>query len=327
VEKKYLITGVAGFIGFNLCLNLLKSGHKVVGIDSITNAYDENFKLLRLNTLNEFDNFSFEKIDLSNKLALENLGNYESEYDIVYHLAARAGVRQSFLDPLPYITDNITATVNLANFIKKFNLKKFVIASTSSIYGNSGHQLMTENIDEKINPPSIYAATKLSGEVIARNILDDSNTNLIITRFFTVYGPFGRPDMSILRFIHWIANDLDLQVFGDGKQERSFTYINDVVDLLTKTSKLNSSETINVGNNSTSSLIEVIQLIENALNKKAKIQYLERAYKDPDVVKPNLENSKKLLNWEPKIGIEEGINKTVEWYIDNKEEISNYKYI
>jgi len=327
VEKKYLITGVAGFIGFNLCLNLLKSGHKVVGIDSITNAYDENFKLLRLNTLNEFDNFSFEKIDLSNKLALENLGNYESEYDIVYHLAARAGVRQSFLDPLPYITDNITATVNLANFIKKFDLKKFVIASTSSIYGNSGHQLMTENIDEKINPPSIYAATKLSGEVIARNILDDSNTNLIITRFFTVYGPFGRPDMSILRFIHWIANDLDLQVFGDGKQERSFTYINDVVDLLTKTSKLNSSETINVGNNSTSSLIEVIQLIENALNKKAKIQYLERAYKDPDVVKPNLENSKKLLNWEPKIGIEEGINKTVEWYIDNKEEISNYKYI
>lgn len=327
MEKKYLITGVAGFIGFNLCLNLLKSGHKVVGIDSITNAYDENFKLLRLNTLNEFDNFSFEKIDLSNKTALEILGNYEIDYDVVYHLAARAGVRQSFLDPLPYITDNITATVNISNFIKKFDLKKFVIASTSSIYGNSGHQLMTENIDEKINPPSIYAATKLSGEVIARNILDDSNTNLIITRFFTVYGPFGRPDMSILRFIHWIANDLDLQVYGDGKQERSFTYIDDVVDLLTKTSKLNSSETINVGNNSTSSLIEVIQFIEKALNKQAKIQYLERAYKDPDVVRPNLENSKNLLNWEPKIGIEEGINKTVEWYIDNKEKISNYKYI
>jgi UDP-glucuronate 4-epimerase len=327
VEKKYLITGVAGFIGFNLCLNLLKSGHKVVGIDSITNAYDENFKLLRLNTLNEFDNFSFEKIDLSNKLALENLGNYEIEYDVVYHLAARAGVRQSFLDPLPYITDNITATVNLANFIKKFDLKKFVIASTSSIYGNSGHQLMTENIDEKINPPSIYAATKLSGEVIARNILDDSNTNLIITRFFTVYGPFGRPDMSILRFIHWIANDLDLQVFGDGKQERSFTYIDDVVDLLTKTSKLNSSETINVGNNSTSSLIEVIKLIEKALNKQARIQYLQRAYKDPDVVRPNLENSKKLLDWVPKISIEEGINKTVEWYINNKDKISKYKYI
>lgn len=327
MEKKYLITGVAGFIGFNLCLNLLKSGHKVVGIDSITNAYDENFKLLRLNTLNEFDNFSFEKIDLSNKSDLEILGNYEIEYDVVYHLAARAGVRQSFLDPLSYITDNITATVNISNFIKKFDLKKFVIASTSSIYGNSGHQLMTENIDEKINPPSIYAATKLSGEVIARNILDDSNTNLIITRFFTVYGPFGRPDMSILRFIHWIANDLDLQVYGDGKQERSFTYIDDVVDLLIKTSKLNSSETINVGNNSTSSLIEVIQLIEKALNKQAKIQYLERAYKDPDVVRPNLENSKNLLNWEPKIGIEEGINKTVEWYIDNKEKISNYKYI
>ena len=327
MEKKYLITGVAGFIGFNLCLNLLKSGHKVVGIDSITNAYDENFKLLRLNTLNEFDNFSFEKIDLSNKLALENLGNYEIEYDVVYHLAARAGVRQSFLDPLPYITDNITATVNISNFIKKFDLKNFVIASTSSIYGNSGHQLMTENIDEKINPPSIYAATKLSGEVIARNILDDSNTNLIITRFFTVYGPFGRPDMSILRFIHWIANDLDLQVFGDGKQERSFTYIDDVVDLLTKTSKLNSSETINVGNNSTSSLIEVIKLIEKALNKQARIQYLQRAYKDPDVVRPNLENSKKLLDWVPKISIEEGINKTVEWYINNKDKISKYKYI
>lgn len=325
--EKYLITGVAGFIGFNLSLNLLNSGHKVVGVDSITNAYDENFKLLRLNTLKKFDNFTFKKLDLSNKLEFENLENDGNKYDAVYHLAARAGVRQSFLDPLPYLTDNITATVNISNFVKKFEIIKFVIASTSSIYGNSGNKLMKENIDEKINPPSIYAATKLSGEVIARNILEDSKTNLIITRFFTVYGPFGRPDMSILRFIHWIANDLNLQVFGDGKQERSFTYIDDVVDLLIKTSKLNSSETINVGNSSTSSLLKVIQLIEKALNKQAKIQFLDRAYKDPDVVKPNLENSKKLLNWTPKIGIEDGINKTVEWYINNKEEISNYKYI
>lgn len=325
--EKYLITGVAGFIGFNLSLNLLNSGHKVVGVDSITNAYDENFKLLRLNTLKKFDNFTFKKLDLSNKLEFENLENDGNKYDAVYHLAARAGVRQSFLDPLPYLTDNITATVNVSNFVKKFEIIKFVIASTSSIYGNSGNKLMKENIDEKINPPSIYAATKLSGEVIARNILEDSKTNLIITRFFTVYGPFGRPDMSILRFIHWIANDLNLQVFGDGKQERSFTYIDDVVDLLIKTSKLNSSETINVGNSSTSSLLKVIQLIEKALNKQAKIQFLDRAYKDPDVVKPNLENSKKLLNWTPKIGIEDGINKTVEWYINNKEEISNYKYI
>lgn len=325
--EKYLITGVAGFIGFNLSLNLLNSGHKVVGVDSITNAYDENFKLLRLNTLKKFDNFTFKKLDLSNKLEFENLENDGNKYDAVYHLAARAGVRQSFLDPLPYLTDNITATVNISNFVKKFEIIKFVIASTSSIYGNSGNKLMKENIDEKINPPSIYAATKLSGEVIAKNILEDSKTNLIITRFFTVYGPFGRPDMSILRFIHWIANDLNLQVFGDGKQERSFTYIDDVVDLLIKTSKLNSSETINVGNSSTSSLLKVIQLIEKALNKQAKIQFLDRAYKDPDVVKPNLENSKKLLNWTPKIGIEDGINKTVEWYINNKEEISNYKYI
>lgn len=325
--EKYLITGVAGFIGFNLSLNLLNSGHKVVGVDSITNAYDENFKLLRLNTLKKFDNFTFKKLDLSNKLEFENLENDGNKYDAVYHLAARAGVRQSFLDPLPYLTDNITATVNISNFVKKFEIIKFVIASTSSIYGNSGNKLMKENIDEKINPPSIYAATKLSGEVIAKNILEDSKTNLIITRFFTVYGPFGRPDMSILRFIHWIANDLNLQVFGDGKQERSFTYIDDVVDLLIKTSKLNSSETINVGNSSTSSLLKVIQLIEKALNKQAKIQFLDRAYKDPDVVKPNLENSKKLLNWTPKIGIEDGINKTVDWYINNKEEISNYKYI
>ena len=327
MEEKYLITGVAGFIGFNLCLNLLNSGHKVVGIDSITNAYDENFKLLRLNTLKKFDKFTFKKLDLSNNSELENLKKGEIDYDVVYHLAARAGVRQSFLNPLPYLTDNITATVNISNFVKNFDLKKFVIASTSSIYGNSGNKLMKENIDEKINPPSIYAATKLSGEVIARNILENSKTNLIITRFFTVYGPFGRPDMSILRFIHWIANDLDLHVFGNGKQERSFTYIDDVVDLLTKTPNLNSSETINVGNSTTNSLLEVIQLIEKALNKQAKIQYLDRAYKDPDVVRPNLENSKKLLNWEPKVSIEVGINKTVEWYIKNKKEISNYKYI
>jgi len=327
VEEKYLITGAAGFIGFNLCLNLLNSGHKVVGVDSITNAYDEKFKLLRLNNLSKFDKFTFNKLDLSDKSDIQNLENNEIMYDAVFHLAARAGVRQSFLDPLPYLTDNINATVNISNFVKKFDLKKLVIASTSSIYGDSGNKLMKENIDEKINPPSIYAATKLSGEVIARNILEDSNTNLIITRFFTVYGPFGRPDMSILRFIHWIANDLDLKVFGDGKQERSFTYIDDVVNLLTKTLKLNSSETINVGNTSTSSLIEVIQIIEKALNKHAKIQFLNRAYKDPDVVRPNLENAKKLLNWEPKVTIEAGISKTVKWYINYKDEISNYKYI
>ena len=323
MTKNVLVTGCAGFIGFNLSKTLLKENHNVYGVDSLNSAYDKKFKELRLQNLESEINFHFTNNDLSNEDSLNEL----VDIDIVYHMGARAGVRQSFNDPLSYIKDNTIATTNVANFCKNNDISKMILASTSSIYGNSGEKEMVEGIDEKINPPSIYASTKLSGETLAKTILSSQNTNLIITRFFTVYGPYGRPDMSILRFIHWIMENKEVKVFGDGEQRRSFTYIDDVIDLLIKVQNCNSDETFNVGNNQTSSLNEVIKIIENFSDKQANIVNEPRAFRDPDVVLPSLLKSKNDLDWEPKTNIEDGIKSTIDWYSSFQDKIKNFTYI
>ena len=323
MTKNVLVTGCAGFIGFNLSKTLIEENNNVYGIDSLNNAYDKKFKDLRLQNLESENNFQFISNDLSDEDSLNDL----ADIDIVYHMGARAGVRQSFNDPLSYIKDNTIATTNVANFCKNNDISKMILASTSSIYGNSGEKEMVEDIDEKINPPSIYASTKLSGETLARTILSSHNTNLIITRFFTVYGPYGRPDMSILRFIHWIMENKEVKIFGDGEQRRSFTYIDDVVDLLLKVQDCNSNETFNVGNNKTSSLNEVVKIIEHFSNKKAQVVNEPRAFRDPDVVLPSLSKSKKILKWEPKTNIEDGIKATIEWYSSFQDKIKDFTYI
>ena len=325
VNKKVVVTGCSGFIGFHLSNSLLDSDHKVIGIDSLNNAYDVKLKEKRLEELNKKENFSFLNNNLSEKNSLDEVKKHD--LTTFYHLAARAGVRQSFLDPNSYIEDNTLATTNISNFCKEMSVQDLILASTSSIYGDSGESLMVEEKDEKIKPPSVYASTKLSGESLSKIILEDTSTNLIISRFFTVYGPFGRPDMSILRFIHWIINEEKVQVFGDGEQRRSFTYVKDVVDALLKMSGLEKSHTFNVGSNMTVSLNDVIKLIEEYSGKSANIENLERAYKDPDVVRPNLENIKKIIGWEPTTKIEEGVEKTVAWYKKNEGYLKDLVYL
>ena len=323
MTKNVLVTGCAGFIGYNLSKKLIHQEYSVTGIDSLNTAYDKKFKELRLKDLENEKNFQFVNNNLSDEDSLNELNNF----DIVYHMGARAGVRQSFKDPLSYIKDNTIATTNVANFCKDNNIQKMILASTSSIYGNSGDKEMVEDLDEKINPPSIYASTKLSGETLAKTILSSHDTNLIITRFFTVYGPYGRPDMSILRFIHWIMENKEVTIFGDGEQRRSFTYIDDVVELLLKVKNCDSSETFNVGSNKTSSLNEVIKIIENFSNKEARVINQPRAFRDPDVVLPSLSKSKQILNWEPSTNIEDGIKSTIEWYSSFQDKIKDYTYI
>ena len=325
VNKKVVVTGCSGFIGFHLSNSLLDSDHTVIGIDSLNNAYDVKLKEKRLEELNKKENFLFLNNNLCEKNSLDEVKKHE--LTTFYHLAARAGVRQSFLDPNSYIEDNTLATTNISNFCKEMSVQDLILASTSSIYGDSGENLMVEEKDEKIKPPSVYASTKLSGESLSKIILEDTSTNLIISRFFTVYGPFGRPDMSILRFVHWIMNEEKVQVFGDGEQRRSFTYVKDVVDALLKMSGLEKSHTFNVGSNMTVSLNDVIKLIEEYSGKSANIENLERAYKDPDVVRPNLENIKKIIGWEPTTKIEEGVEKTVAWYKKNEEYLKDLVYL
>ena len=325
MDKKVVVTGCSGFIGFHLSNSLLEADIQVIGIDSLNSAYDVKLKEIRLDELNKKNNFIFFNNNLSQKDSLNEIKKYD--VSTIYHMAARAGVRQSFLDPQSYIEDNTYATANVSMFCKEMEIPEIILASTSSIYGDSGENLMIEDKDEKIKPPSVYASTKLSGESLSKIILEDTNTNLIISRFFTVYGPYGRPDMSILRFIHWIMNEENVKVFGNGEQQRSFTYIQDVVDALIRMSGLEKSYTFNVGSNITVSLNEVIKLIEEFSGKNANIENLERAYKDPDVVRPNLENIKNTIGWEPTTKINEGIEKTVSWYKDNENYLKELVYI
>lgn len=327
MNKKIVVTGSSGFIGYNLSHKLLKEGIEVIGIDSLNNAYDVHFKELRLSNLKKFKNFTQLNLKLYEEKNYSIIKNYLKDVDTIFHLAARAGVRQSFIEPKPYVFDNTLSTLLIANLAKDAEIKKLILASTSSIYGNSGNEMMEENKDEKIEPPSIYASTKLAGEVLAKNLLEGSITNLIITRFFTVYGPYGRPDMSILRFIHWIIEGYPVILYGNGKQSRSFTYVDDVVELLELTLEVNKNHTLNVGSNITTKLIEIINLIESITEKKAKIDFQERAYKDPDVVLPNLNLVKKEVNWTPKTTIEIGLEKTIKWYLEHRDEIKNLRYL
>ena len=257
VNKKVIVTGCSGFIGYNLASNLLNKDYEVIGIDSLNNAYDVNLKKFRLSKLESNKNLKFLNIDLSDNNSYEEIQKLSEGTSTVFHMAARAGVRQSFLDPASYVKDNTVATTNISNFTKSNKIEKLIIASTSSVYGDSGDMLMTENLDEKIQPPSVYASTKLSGEILSKIMLEDSSTKLVIPRFFTVYGPFGRPDMSILRFIHWIVEGKEVQVLGDGEQMRSFTFIDDVVEALMLMLDYDESNTFNIGSNTTVSLNDV----------------------------------------------------------------------
>ena len=323
--KKIVVTGSCGFIGFNL-INSLKKDVHIIGIDSMNDAYDKKFKKLRLNFLNKLKNFEFHEINLAKSEVIKNNLQIFEGSERIYHLGARAGVRQSFLEPENYLMDNTLASTNVSLTVKELGIPELIIASTSSIYGDTGNNLATENTDELRNPPSVYAATKSFGEILSNNILEETETIIKIARFFTVYGPYGRPDMSILRFIHWIASEEEVIIYGDGNQKRSFTFVEDIVNGLLKLSEFEKSGTFNFGSNKTYSLNEVINLIEKNLNKEANIINKERAYKDVDIVLPNLKNSKELLGWEPNTNIEDGIKKTVEWYKDNESTLKEMKF-
>ena len=327
VNNKVIISGSAGFIGFHLAKKLINMGFDVIGVDSLNDAYDVRLKNLRLSQLNNNKNYEFHELNLSNPNSISQLQTLNTQAQTFYHMAARAGVRQSFLEPYSYVLDNTVATTNVANFCKVTGVSSLILASTSSIYGDSGENLMQENKDERIQPPSVYASTKLSGEILAKTILDESDTKVLIPRFFTVYGPYGRPDMSILRFIHWIINREEVQVFGNGEQRRSFTYVDDVISALVKVMNHKSSDTFNIGSNNTVSLNRVIEIIEENTDTKSIVVNKERAIKDPDVVKPDLSHIKKTLDWEPTTLIDQGVQKTVEWYLENIKLLKSINYI
>jgi len=315
--KYYLVTGAAGFIGWRVSEFLLKEGHLVLGVDELNEAYDPLLKEWRLKELKRFENFKFHQLDLSNLSALRLLFEVYPISSVI-HLAARAGVRKSVEDPWVYVESNITATLNLLSLMKDFGVSKMVLASTSSVY--AGHNPPYHEELKVDTPLSPYAATKRGAELLAYTFHHLHGLDISVVRYFTVYGPAGRPDMSIFRFIKWIYEEKPIEIYGDGTQARDFTYIDDIARGTILALKPLGYEVINLGGGRNPvSINEVIEILEGYLGKKAKKVYLPFHKADVMVTWAEIEKAKRLLSWEPEITLKEGLKRTVDWALENME--------
>ncbi len=316
--KTVLLTGAAGFIGWKTAQLLLEKGYKVVGIDNMNNYYDPRLKEWRKSQLEKYESFKFFNVDIENLGALKVL--FDSfNFDYIVNLAARAGVRYSIVNPHVYLTTNAHGTLNLLELMKENSVKKFVLASTSSLYAG---QPMPFKEDLPVNTPiSPYAASKKAAEVMSYTYHYLYDIDVSVVRYFTVYGPAGRPDMSIFRFIKWIDEGTPIKLFGDGSQARDFTYVDDIAKgTILAMEREVGYEIINLGGGKNPiSLKTIIEKIENLLGKKAKIDY--KPFNKADMMETwaDIEKAEKLLGWKPEIDIDEGLKRTVEWYLDNKD--------
>lgn len=314
--KKILVTGAAGFIGSKVSEMLLNSGHNVVGVDNLNDYYDKKLKLWHLDNLKKRENFKFYQIDIENFSDLKNIFKMH-HFDSVINLATRAGVRYSLENPFIYLSTNAGGCLNLLELCRQYKVPKFILASTSSLYAG---QKMPFKEDLPVNEPiSPYAASKKSAETMVYTYHYLYGLDVTILRYFTVYGPGGRPDMSIFRFIKWIEEGSHLEIFGDGSQERDFTYVDDIAKGTIKALKPVGYEIINLGNNQPHKLSEAIELIEKCTGKKARFKYKEFHKADMKITWADINKAKNLLNWQPKVSLEEGIKRTVESTKDNWE--------
>ena len=311
---KILITGCAGFIASKVSEFLLKTNNKVIGIDNLNNAYDIKLKEWRLEHLLKYSNFLYNKLDITELNQIESVFQ-KHKFDAVINLAARAGVRYSVENPWIYLDTNVIGTLNLLELCRRYNIKKFVLASTSSIYGETDLPFIE---DKKTDCPlSPYAASKKGAEAICYTYHYLYGIDISIPRYFTVYGPAGRPDMSYFIFTKKINNDEVISVYGDGFQQRDFTYIDDIAQGTIAALKLLGYQIINLGSDHPVKLKYIIKLIEENLNKKAKINYLPKHPADVSATWADINKAKELLSWEPKVETEEGIKRTVDWLKEN----------
>ena len=311
--NKYIVTGAAGFIASVVSAKLLESGHEVVGIDNLNDAYDMSIKNWRLEKLLDHPKFKF----LHNDIAIPDSDwtDYFRNAVSVIHLAGRAGVRQSVADPHAYIESNVTGTLNVLDAVKDHHIQNIVIASTSSVYGSGTIQPYTED-SESSKVLSPYAASKKSAETLAYAYHHLYDLNIQVMRFFTVYGPAGRPDMSIFRFIKGISDESEILLYGDGG-ERDFTYVDDIAEGVCKATTIKGYNTINLGGDNPVKIKKIIELIEQETGKSAIIKVAPRDPADVPTTWADISNAKNILLWQPNVSIEVGISKTIEWYKDN----------
>tara|TARA_B100000989_G_scaffold161333_1_gene120432 strand:+ start:332 stop:1291 length:960 start_codon:yes stop_codon:yes gene_type:complete len=313
-----LITGSAGFIGFHTSISFLKNKHKVIGIDNINNYYNTKLKKDRITILKNYNNFNFEKVNITDKSALMNIFN-KYKIKCVVHLAAQAGVRYSFENPDSYFYNNLDGFRNILDLIKEKKIKLLLYASSSSVYGSISTKQKFKETLKTDSPLSLYAFTKKSNEVLAHYYSNTFRFKAIGMRFFTAYGPYGRPDMSLFKFVDSITKNKKIEVFNNGQHSRDFTYIDDLTKflyLLYKNNKKQNSnhEIYNLANGESRKLMDFIKIIEKELDKKAKIIFRPMQRGD---VKETMANNQKVIKftgYKPVTKIEDGINNFIKWY-------------
>ena len=314
---RYLVTGAAGFIARQVIERLAAEGHEVVGVDNLNDSYDPRLKEWRLQQLARLPQFTFLRDDICRADLFNELSREFAPFDAVIHLAARAGVRQAVEIPEAYLQTNAAGTLNILEWCRKGGPSKLVLASTSSIYG-ANPPLPTPEDADSCHPLQIYAASKKAAEVMAYTYHHLYGLDATVVRFFTVYGPAGRPDMVMFRFTRWIAEGDPVEITGDGNQMRGFTYLDDIADGVLKALKPVGYEIINLGGHETITINDLLHRIEKLVGKKANIHYIPRHPADVDANWADVSKARRMLGWEPKVTLEEGLSHLVNWYLEQR---------
>jgi nucleoside-diphosphate-sugar epimerase len=316
----YLVTGCAGFIGWKVSEFLLADGHSVVGVDNLNDAYDVRLKHWRLKHLEAQPGFDFHRLDITDHHRLRELwkGRGDKPFDAVINLAARAGVRQSVKNPWVYLETNVTGTLNLLELCRDFDVEKFILSSTSSLYGADNPRPFSEDANTD-GPLSPYAASKKGAEALCYTYHYLYDIDVTVFRYFTVYGPAGRPGMSVFRFIQWVSEARPVTIYGDGKQSRDYTFVEDIARGTIAGLKPVGYEVINLGSDEPIVLMDALRLIEGLVGKEAKVEYEPRHKADILATWADIGKAEQLLGWRPQIRFREGIRKTVQWYRNNRE--------
>lgn len=317
--NSYLITGAAGFIASRVAEILLEQGHHVLGVDNLNDAYDVRLKEYRLKQLQRYPNFTFLRRDIGDPNQILDIFSYKPAegWEAVINLAARAGVRQSLSDPWVYYQTNLTGTLNLLESCRKNGIKKFILASTSSVYGANAPLPTSENASSD-HPLQPYAASKKAAEVLCYAYHALFGLDISVLRYFTVYGPAGRPDMVMFRFVQWLMEGKTVRIYGNGEQTRGFTYLDDIAYGTLAALKPLGYEIINLGGHETISINQLLAMFEKLTQRHAQVEYLPAHPADMTANWANVEKAQRLLNWKPTVTLEEGVQNLVNWYIQER---------
>lgn len=318
MSGRYLVSGAAGFIGARVTDFLTADGHKVVGIDNLNDAYDVRLKQYRLERLKLKNGFTFYRGDICDRLLIDKIGSEQGQIDGLIHLAARAGVRVSTQNPWQVVDTNLVGTLNLLELARQLEIPKFVLASTSSIYGAEPPFPTPEEADSS-HPLQQYAASKKAAEVMSHVYHHLYDLDVTVFRYFTVYGPVGRPDLALFRFVQWIAEGRTIKLNGDGSQTRGFTYVDDIARGTILGLRPLGYEIINLGGHESISMNDLIAMIEKMLDKRGEIVY--GPFHKADIMNnlADVSKARRVLGWEPRVGLQEGVRNLVDWYLAERD--------